>query len=55
MRFKKGMPFGPSALAAQPSTQLVISCASSAFVDRTSVLSFNQFCSDVFVEHDEVF
>lgn len=51
-RFKRGVPFGPSALAAQPFTQLVISCASSAFAGRTS---FDQFCSDVFVEHDEIF
>ena len=38
MRFRSGVPLGPSDLAAQPSTQLVISWASSTLVDNTSGL-----------------
>ena len=38
MRFRSGVPLGPSALAAQRSTQLVISWASSTLVDSTSGL-----------------
>ena len=38
MRFRGGVPLGPSDLAAQPSAQLVISWASSTLVDNTSGL-----------------